>query len=596
GREEEKVKLAIKILRPRRLAIFPTVLIHCLRQDFVTWQGELLNILSNEVFYHRMSCWYELGEALKLALPHASDDWVDNWIRTLESALPDNENNIARLKFFACCPEERLPPHIREELSDARSQGISLENKPLFYRGEFSIGDEPAIDLKTIDDVELREAIRTLLVIGNKSLDGPLSDVDVAKANHHILKILRVDFEPKRKHMEATTINQLIESKIIDPYNMALGRAAQLIRENQANEEVKQLAEQLAWRNLSREVPSYYQEEPKPDKYKGMPGGLFSNSIAVLAYLIRYEPTTKRCDKYLELVRHSNGDVRWTALLNLQSPKGKVEWYCDILKERAENEWLACCLALVCRGLCHLTQSQFKDTRDSSIEIIGILLARLTSGEQLNIQTPNECIKQLAEFFGSVVSAQDCPKEFYDWALACAQGEFGHDALISSISGIRKGLVRRTGEVAWDKIRTLYQTAIAHIEPQELVHASLWITGSLKDSKHPEMFEELLPVLKELAASTGGMFFSFSGDLKTHLRKHPVEYLEIFEIITLQERQKPTEDWDGSSLGIDSTAEVLQELDPFVPQTHRERLKKCIERLAELGNSTAQKHLLEFVL
>ena len=104
------------------------------------------------------------------------------------------------------------------------------------------------------------------------------------------------------------------------------------------------------------------------------------------------------------------------ALRNFHCPKEKLDWYCDILKERAENEWLACCLELVCRKLCHLTQ--FTDTLNFAIETIGTLLARLTSGEQSNIQTPNECIKQLAEFFGSVVSIPDFPKEFYNWALA----------------------------------------------------------------------------------------------------------------------------------------------------------------------------------
>ena len=39
---------------------------------------------------------------------------------------------------------------------------------------------------------------------------------------------------------------------------MALSLAAHLIRDNQANEEVKQLAEQLAWNSLSQVVPAYY--------------------------------------------------------------------------------------------------------------------------------------------------------------------------------------------------------------------------------------------------------------------------------------------------------------------------------------------------
>ena len=593
----EKVKLAIEILLPRRLTIFPTVLIHCLRQDAATWQKELLNILSDEVLYRRMSCWYELREALKLVLPHASDEWVDNWIRTVELAFPGNEKNIARLKIFACCPEERLLQRIREELSNARAQGISLDNQPLYGGVEVFYSRD---DLETIDGVEIRETLRLLRELNSKSLNDPLSEADAAIANQLVSKVLRGDFELKLKHTEPATANQWIESKIrevigsIDPYNMALSLAAHLIRDNQANEEVKQLAEQLAWRSLSQTVPSYYKEEPPPDRFSSIPSDLFGNSIEVLAHLIRYEPTTKRCDKYLELIRHKNGDVRWTALLHLHCPKGKLEWYCDILKERAEKEWLYCCLDLICRDLCHLTW--FKDTLNFAIETIGTLLARLTSGEQSNIQTPNECIKQLAEFFGSAVSVPGCPREFYKWALACARGEFGHDALMSSVFGTKEGLVGRAGEVAWDQVRALYKMALAHIEPQGLERASLWITSPLKDNKHPEMFKELLPVLKELAAkSTGRMLFHFSGHLKGHLQKHPVECLEIFDIVTLQDARKLTEGYD-SDLGIERTAEVLQELDSFIPKAHRERLRKCIERLAELGNPTAQQYLLKLVL
>ena len=170
---------------------------------------------------------------------------------------------------------------------------------------------------------------------------------------------------------------------------------------------------------------------------------------------------------------------------------------------------------------------------------------------------------------------------------------------MSSIFGTKEGLIARTGTIAWGQIRTLYETALNHIEPPELERASLWITSPLDDSKHPEMFEELLPVLKVLASkSTGKMLFSFSRDLKPHLQKHPIECLEIFEIVTSQDSRKLIEDWDASRLGIDSTAEALQELDPSVPKEHRERLKKCIEGLAqpELGNPIAQKHLLKFVL
>ncbi|MBC8458766.1 MAG: hypothetical protein H8D67_12305, partial [Deltaproteobacteria bacterium] len=373
-REVEKVKLAIEMLLHRRLAIFPTVLIHCLRQDFSTWQGELLNFLSDEVLYRRTSCWYEVREALKLVLPHTSDEWVDNWIRAVESALPENEKKIARLKFFACCPEERLPQRIRDGISDARAQKISLENKPLFGGVEVFYRDAFEVDLETVDDVDFRETLRRLRELDSKSINDPLSEEDATIANQLVSKVLRGDFELKRKRTEATTENQWIESEIreqvdsIDPYNMALSLAAHLIRDNQATGGVKQLAEQRAWKNLSQEVPSDYQEEPKPDRCKGILGDLFGNSIEVLAHLIRYEPTTKRCDKYLELIRHKNGDVRWMALLNFHCPKEKLDWYCDILKERAENEWLYCCLKLVCRKLCHLTQSQFKDTRDFSIE------------------------------------------------------------------------------------------------------------------------------------------------------------------------------------------------------------------------------------
>jgi len=600
-REVEKVKLATKMLLPRRLAIFPTVLIHCLRQDVATWQEELLNILSNEVFYRRMSCWYELGEALKVALPHASDEWVDNWIRAVESALLYDEKKIARLTFFACCPEERLPQRIRDELSDARTQNIPLENRPLFRMGKVFSRDAFEMDLETVDDVDLRETLRRLRELDTKSLNDPLNEADAEMANQLVLKILRGDFDILRKCTEATTVNQFVESKIreeigfIDPYNLAFGLAAHLIRDNQANEEVKQRAEQRAWNTLSQAVPSHYTEEPSPDRFSAIPNDMFGHSVEVLAYLIRYQPTPKHCDKYLELIRHKNGEVRWTALLHLPSPKGKVEWYCNILKERAENEWLANCLDFVCRYLCHLTR--FRDTLNFAIETIGILLTRLTSAEQSNIQAPNECLKQLAEFFGSAVSVPDCPRDFYDWALACARGEFGHDALMSSVFGTKEGLIIRNEDIAWNQVRKLYKTALAHIEPQELTHASIWITSPLKDNKHPEMFEELLPILRILASkSTGMMLFSFSRDLETHLQKYPVECLDIFEIVTSQERQKLTEDWDGSSLGIDTTAEILQELDPFVPKEHRERLGECIGRLAKLENPTAQKHLLTFEL
>lgn len=591
--EIEKVKLAIKLLYRRKLAIFPTVLIHCLRQEPVKWKKELLDILSNEVLYRRRSCWYEVGEALKSVLPHATDKWIDSWISTVESALPHNGEKIARLVFFACCPEKHLPKRIRDEISDVRSQNISLENKPLFGGVEWFSRDAFEADLETIDSAEVHEILRILRELYSKSLNNSLNESDAKTGNQLVSKILKGDFELKRKDTNNTEPKIHEEIDFIDPYNMALSLSVHLIRDKQANEEVKQLAEQLAWESLSEEIPSYYQEEPAPDKYKGIPSDRFSNSIAVLGNIIKYQPTNERCDKYLELINHKNGDIRWMALWYLPIPKDKLEWYCEILKERAKIEWLNCCLHFICRNLCRL--SQFPETEHFAIKTIELLLNRLSTDS--NIQTPNESFKQLAEFFGSAISMPGCPKEFNGWALNCAQSQFGNDALMSSVSGTKNGLVTRINknmEVDWYRVRKIYKTAITHInDSQDLTQVTLWIAHPLEDIRHSEMFEELLPVLKDLAARANDkMLFNFSRYFKNHLQKHPVECLEIFDIVTSQEL---TGDTDRSGLGIQDTAEVLQELDAFVPKAHRERLRECIERLAKIGNSTAQKHLLKFV-
>ena len=306
-----------------------------------------MDILSNEVLYRRRACWYEVSEALKSVLPHATDEWIDSWINTVESALPHNGEKIARLVFFACCPEERIPKRIRDEISDVRSQDISLENRPLFGGVEWFSRDGFESDLETIDSIELRDILRILRELYSKSLNNPLNESDAKTGNNLVSKILKGDFELKRKDTNNAEAKIHEEIDLIDPCNMALSLSVHLIRDKQANEEVKQLAEHLARESLSEEIPSYYQEEPSPDKYQGIPSDRFSNSIAVLGNIIKYQPTNERCDKYLELINHKNGDIRWIALWYLPVPKGRLEWYREILKERAKKEWLICCLRLV---------------------------------------------------------------------------------------------------------------------------------------------------------------------------------------------------------------------------------------------------------